>query len=608
MDQPKKGKYKVIKWIGGIVAALLLILGIASIYLNAKWKPLLTEKLKKGVHDASGGLYSLNFDDIHINIFTGSATLDSVSILPDTVVFRKLREAKVASPNLYQVKLAHLKISRVSILKAYFKKIVELNAIVLDQPSINIVHYNIPKKPDTVKEEKSLYQLISGTLKSIHVKAIKIVDADLDYINGATSRPLNSIKHLSINVNDLLIDSLSASDTTRFYYTKDINFLLTGYRSLGKDKMYTIKVDTISGSATGKNIKVVGLQMIPMYPDLEFSRKYTYGKDRYDLKFDHLNFSGVDFKRLNSEGSLHAAALLVGPAKVNIFVNRELPAPPGLDKVRNFPHIALKRLPIPAILDTLKLRGLDIAYTEYNPISQKRGTIYFKDFAGNIYNLTNDSLQLTKNNHAVANLHALVMKTSRIDVKMDFNLTAKDAAFSYSGKVGPMDMMVLNPVAKNMGLVEIASGQMQKTEFNVKANQYGSTSTVGFYYTNLKIKLLKEGENGEKPKEKGLLSFIANSFLIKDDNPKKGDAPRIAHVTFKRTPAASFFNLLWKSVFIGMRENVGLGIVPVKTPEQAMKKVEDKKEERKANREKKREERKKAKEKKKEEKEKKAGN
>ncbi len=608
MDQSKKGKYKVIRWIGGIFAVLLLILGIASIYVSSKWKPTLTEKLKKGVHDASGGLYILSFNDIHLNIFTGSAILDSVSIMPDTAVFSKLREAKLASPNLYQVKLAHLKISRVSILKAYFKKIVELNAIILDQPSINIVHYNIPKRPDSVKEKKSLYQLISGTLKSIHVKAIKIVDADFDYINGATSRPLNSIKHLSINVNDLLIDSLSGSDTTRFYYTKDIGFLLTGYRSLGKDKMYTIKVDSISGSATGKNIRVVGLQMIPMYPDLQFSRKYTYGKDRYDLKFDHLNFTGVDFKRLNSEGSLRAGAAMIGPAKVNIFVNRELPAVPGLDKARNFPHIALKRLPLPLILDTLKLRGLNVAYTEYNPISQKRGTIYFKDFGGNVYNVTNDSLQLSKNNHAVANLHALVMKTSRIDIKMDLNLTAKDGAFSYSGKVGPMDLMVLNPVAKNMGLVEIASGQMQKTEFNVKANQYGSTSTVGFYYTNLKIKLLKEGENGEKPKEKGLLSFIANSFLIKDDNPKKGDVPRIAHVTFKRTPAVSFFNLLWKSIFIGMRENVGLGIVPIKTPEQAMKKVSDKKEERKANREKRRAEREIAREKKKEDKRKLEGN
>ncbi|MES2828671.1 MAG: hypothetical protein V4687_10960 [Bacteroidota bacterium] len=598
MGENSKGKYTIIKWIAGILGVIILLLGAASIYLSSHWKPLLSEKLKQGVHDGSGGLYSLDFNDIHLNLVTGSAVLDSVTLLPDTSIFNKLKIAGAAPANLYEIRLKQLKISRVAIIKAYFKKIVELNSIVLDNPSINITHYNFPKKPDTVKESKTLYELISKNLKSIHIDAIKIVDADVDYINGATAKPLNTVKHLSIHIDDLLIDSVSQYDKSRFYFAKDISFALVGYRSTGKDKMYTIKVDSVRGSALGQNIKVVGIQMIPLHPDLAFTRMYKYGKDRYDLKFSQINFAGVDFLKLNADGKLHAKAVTIGPAKVNIFVNRELPPPPGLDKVRNFPHIALKRLPIPTVIDTLKLRGLDVAYTEYNPISQKRGTIYFQDFGGNIYHLTNDSLALIKNNHAIAKLHAMVMKTSRLDVTIDFNLTAKDAAFKYSGKVGPMNMRVLNTVGTNMGLVEIESGQMQKTEFNITANKYGSTGTVGFYYNNLKIKLLKEGENGEKAKEKGFLSFIANSFLIKDDNPKKGDPARIANIKFIRTPAASFFNLLWKSVFLGIRENVGLGIIAPKTPEQAMQKVKDKKEERKTAREKRKEERRKEKEKK----------
>ncbi|MNY54423.1 hypothetical protein D3C86_1902980 [compost metagenome] len=91
-------------------------------------------------------------------------------------------------------------------------------------------------------------------------------------------------------------------------------------------------------------------------------------------------------------------------------------------------------------------------------------------------------------------------------------------------------------------------------------------------------------------KKKGFLSFLANNLLIKDANPVKGEPARTADITFQRTPAASFFNLLWKSFFIGMREIVGIGVVPVKTPEEAMEKVKDKKQERREKRaEKKRE-------------------
>jgi hypothetical protein len=596
MEQKKRGKYKVLKWVAGILGFLILLVGIAALYLGAKWKPLVTEKLKDGVYNGSKGLYRLNFDDINLNLVTGSASLSKVTLLPDTSTYNQLRSQKVAPANVYELRLEKLQINRVGILTAYFKKKLALNSIILDHPSINILHFNVPKKTDTLKDEKTLYEQISKSLKSIHVKAIKIVDADLDYMNGETGKALNSVKHLDINVNDFLVDSLSQFDTTRFYHTKDISFVLKGYKSTGKDKMYTTKVDTVTGSTKGKNIRVVGLQMIPLHADLEFSRMYKYGKDRYDLKFDDITFAGVDFLKLHAEGSLHASSLRIGPAKVNIFVNRELPPPPGLDKARNFPHVALKRLPIPAVIDTLKLRDLDVAYTEYNPLSLKKGTIFFENFGGNVYNLTNDSLQLTKNNHALAKLHAMVMKTSRLDITIDLNLTAKDAAFSYKGSVGAMDMKVLNTVARNMGLVEIESGKMQKTTFNIKANKNGSSGTVGFYYTDLKVKLLKDGELGEPTKKKGLLSFIANTILIKDDNPTKNDPPRIANITFQRTPAASFFNLLWKGVFIGMRETIGLGIVPIKTPEQAMKKVTEKKEDRKKERQKLREDRRKERE------------
>lgn len=596
MVQEKSGNYRILKWIGGILGVLILLAAGVAIYFSAKWKPILTEKIKEAVHNGSHRLYRLDFKDIRINLLTGSATLDNVSLLPDTVVFKELKGLQLAPVHLFQVSLDRLQLSRVAVLRAYFKKEIEMNSIILKNPSIKIIHNKVAKKPDTIKDDRSLYQQISKTLKSIHVKHIKIIDADLDYINGATSKSLNSVKHFNLNVNDLLIDSLAQFDTTRLYYAKDIGFELVDYKSLGKDKMYTIKVDTIFGSALNKSITVKGFKMIPMYSDLAFTRKYKYGKDRYDLNFEQIIFNGVNFMELNNSGDLHARSIKIGPAKAGIFVNRELPPPPNLDKGRNFPHIALKRLPFQAIIDTIKLKNVDVAYTEYNPISMRRGTIYFDNLSGNILNITNDSTQLIKNNHAIAQLNALVMKTSRIDIRINFNLTDKNGAFSFKGEVAPMNMKVLNTVGTNMGLVEIESGKMQRTAFDIKANLQGSSGTVRFLYKDLKVKLLKEDDLGNAPKKKGFLSFLANTLLIKDANPTKDDPPRVANILFQRTASASFFNLLWKSVFIGMREIIGLGIVPVKTPEQALEKINDKKQDRREKRAQRREERKERKE------------
>ena len=551
---------RVIKWIGAIVLALIVIIGSLSIYLSAKWKPLLTEKIKESVYEGSDHLYKIDFKDIHLNIVTGTAVLDSISLYPDSAVFIKLKEIRKAPTHLFRIRLAHLKITRVGILTAYFKKKIAINNIVLDNPSIDMVYNKVPKRIDTIKDERTLYQQISKSLNSISVNDIKVIDADFDYYNGL--KKLNSIKHLSINVKNVLIDSASQYDTTRVFHTKDIAFSLSGYSALSKDKMYTTKVDSIKGSMSNKTVRIKGLKMIPMYADLTFSRKYKTQKDRYDLSFNEINLSGVDFISLNNDGSFHAKKIEIGPSKVDVFMNRELP-PANFDKGRNYPHLALKRLPFPTLVDTLILNKIDISYTEFSEKTKERGTLKLDNLIGNLINLTNDSARLVTKNHAYADLTTYIFGSGKMNVKIDFNLTDKNAAFSYVGNIGAFDMKVLNPLSKSLGLVSIEQGKVQKASFNINANLTRSNGQVVFYYTDLKVNLLKEDEDGEK-KKKGFLSFLANNILIKNDNPSKGEAVRTANVTFEREPQASFFNLMWKSVFVGIRETVGIGGVPMK--------------------------------------------
>jgi hypothetical protein len=588
---------KLLKWIAGGLIALLVIVVTASIYIAAKWKPFLTDKIKTGIYEASDHLYNIDFTDLNLNVLTGTVGLDSVRLYPDTSVFHALRKKDVAPVHLFEIKLAKLKLTRISILEAYFKKRINMNAIVLDKPSINMLRFNVKAQPDTTKTATNLYQKISKSLESVHIRSIKVLNADFDYIRGETGTVLNAVKKLNVSVTDVLIDSVSQHDKERFYYSKDVAFELIGYESVSKDKMYTIKVDTLSGFANAGDIRMKGFQMIPMYPDLQFSRKYKTQRDRYDLKFPTIAFSGLDLERFNVEGRLYAEALTIASAKVKIFMNRELP-PSKENKSRNFPHIALQRVELPLIIDTVNLKNVDVAYTEYNPIAQERGTVNIDNLTGTIKNVTNDSLQKSKNAFMAADLKARIIKAADLDAHLRFNLNARDGAFTFRGNIGSMNMPALNPLASALGLVKIETGNIQKVEFDIKGNAVGSTGSLKMQYNNLKVQLLKEGEDGEAPKKKGLLSFLANKLVIKDSNPEKGEALRVAPVQFTRSPSQSFFSLLWKSVFSGIRETVGIGFIKpksaAKSHEKIEEKLEDRKEERKEKREKKREERKQA--------------
>lgn len=560
-------KNKVWIWIGSILGILILILLFGAMFLSARWKPLLTEKIKQGVYNGSHHLYNIDFKSINLNVITGSLALRDVTLKPNPLVYDSLKVAKLAPAHTFELKLKKLQISRVGILTAYFKKQVAVSEIILQQPSINMIYNKVPKKTDTVKSEQTLYDQVSKIFKSIHVKAIRIVDADFDYINKTGSQKVkNSIKHLDITVNDFLLDSLSGNDTTRFYYTKDVSFQLAGYKSITKDKMYSMKVDTISGSAKSKRLRAKGFTLLPLYPELTFARKYNVQKDRYNFAFDQIEFNGVDFVGLNTDQTLYAQSLKIGPANVEVFMSRESPPPTGFDKGQNYPHMALKRLNLPTVIDTVKLSKVDVKYSEYNPASKKIGGVTFKDLTGTILNVTNDSARLKQHHHAFANLDSRLMGLGKLNVKIDFNLTDPNGAFSYSGNLDNFDLKNLNPLSKALGLIEIESGDVQHIDFKADGNLRSAKGSMNMLYSNLKIKLLSDNIDGEGTKEKGFLSFLANTILVKNENPQKGEAARKSTMTNNRINSASFFNLMWKTVFVGIKDIVGVGVVPEKNP------------------------------------------
>jgi len=558
---------KIWIWIGSIAGILILILAFGAMFISAKWKPILTEKIKQGVYNGSNHLYQIDFKSINLNIITGSAALREVVLKPDTLVFDSLRKQQLAPAHIFEVKLKKIQISRVGILTAYFKKRLDIKEILLDRPSINVTFNKVVKRNDSSKKEQTLYDQVKKIFSSTHVHAIKIIDADFDYINkSAKVKTKNSIKHLDVTVKDFLLDSLSGADTTRFYFTKDISFQIAGYKSVTKDKMYNLKIDTINGSSTSKKLTIKGLSLKPKYGELAFTRRYKVQKDRYDLNFTKIQFNDVDFIKLNTDQKLNARSVVIGPAQVAVFMSRESLPVAGIDKGKNYPHMALKRLSFPILIDTIRLKSIDVKYGEYNPASKKTGEVEFKKLSGNISNVTNDSLQLIKNNHAIADLNTMLMGTGKLNVKINFNLSSDNGAFAYSGSLGKFDLKNLNSLSKNLGLIEIESGNVQHITFNATGNLRSASGTMTMLYNNLKVKLLSDNIDGEGTKEKGLLSFLANTLLVKDENPSKGDLPRTARMNTTRINSGSFFNLMWKTLFVGIKDIVGVGIVPEKDP------------------------------------------
>lgn len=155
----------------------------------------------------------------------------------------------------------------------------------------------------------------------------------------------------------------------------------------------------------------------------------------------------------------------------------------------------------------------------------------------------------------VADLHAKVMQSGPLKTRFEFMLDDSSGAFNITGHMGAMDAAKeFTPVVRGMAKVEIKSCNVKSVDFDIKGNEMSAKGVVKFIYSDLKINVMEEDEDTKKLKKKGFKSMLANIIAIKQDNPARGEAARVAYPTNQRDIKKSFFNLVWKNLSKGLME------------------------------------------------------
>ncbi|WP_423146771.1 hypothetical protein [Rubrolithibacter danxiaensis] len=611
MRRKKFSSPRIWAWVVAItVVAALCLWGIYKQYSN-KLKPALETQLKELVIASTDSLYSIQYSYLNLNPVTGNATVKDLKLIPNQSVYKKLLAQKKAPDNLFDLSVENVVIRQFHPKRLYSDKKLNINTIIIDNPTLTITNHPLPYNNDEDNTKpKSLYQVISKVFTEIRIDKILLQDIDFTLINTGNSRKKKTaIKNLNINATDLLIDSLSENDRSRFYHSKNIAVKLKSYRIATSDGLYFIDFNNLSFSSSDKQLLLDKVSVIPRYSKLKHYEKAGFAKDRYDIGFTGISINKINLNRFLRDQTLYAGNMIVKKARVEVYNNMAYKRNME-NKTGRFPHQQLQKLALNVRIDVLNIRNALISYSEYNPDSKRTGTITFNNTSAKFSNLTNDSASLKKNHFMKASLTSRFMDAGRFETSFNFNLTDTKGAFSCTGTLYKIDGTVLNNITKPLGLIEIKRADVKKLTFHLKANNTLATGTMQFYYSNLNVQVLKRDEETGKLETKGFLSQIANIFVVHENNPNfRGDFTP-GTIYYKRPYYASFFSFLWKSLFTGIKESVGVSSKKERKIKNTaskiggfLQKLKEKHEENKAEREERRAERRKEREEKKAEKE-----
>jgi hypothetical protein len=116
----------------------------------------------------------------------------------------------------------------------------------------------------------------------------------------------------------------------------------------------------------------------------------------------------------------------------------------------------------------------------------------------------------------------------------------------------PHSMLYLNKILPALSSVKLQSGYLDTLTMRAVGQEYLSLGEMRMYYHDLKVQFLKNGKEEKKRFLQGLMTFIANSFVIKNENKK-----RVGVVYFPRLRDRSFINYFIKIAMSGVASSVG---------------------------------------------------
>lgn len=553
--------------LNGLLKKLIIFISVIAVILTgvfiyfkknklSDFDPLVREKLQSLVSTASGGLYRLEFDTLIADVVNSRLLISNVHLIPDTVLVARLDSLGRRPADIFTISLKKLAVEGINIDDFLSNKKIDLDVLYLQEPLMRIDH----KKPvqslsanDTTSVQ-TVYQLISAQMNRISVKKIFIQNmnvTDRNYISKEKQSE-SHFDNVNIQFDEVLIDSVTQHDSTRFLYARNANISMGKLRFATADSLYMINLDSVSVNASKKSLQVERLVLKPKDSKEVFEKKLSFVKERYNVALENIAFNDIDWWSIVSSESFEAHDAIIGKATIDVYTDRRLPPYPK-SKVGRYPSQIIMKAPWLLNVSKIKIADCNVIYTEVNAKSGKAGTITFDNCTGTITNISNDSSIIKTDPFLKITAEGKLMNAGNIQADFTFDLRkANEGVFAVDMKLGAMDATILNSVTQPLGSFQIEKSNIKSLTAHVDGTNYKGKGTIKFFYSDMKVNILKAGSDNDQPQKKGFLSFIANAFIIKDANSTETKT-----ATYTRDIHKSFFSVIWKTILIGILKTIG---------------------------------------------------
>jgi hypothetical protein len=539
----------------------ILVWSVVAAVIAASFFLLYSRFKNQFIHEAinkvnnGDGFYKIAYDSLYLDEVNGELYILNLKVTPDTALFTGHDWPPNAPASLISVTAAQLRITGVKTPQALLNKEVSGRRIVISD--VDVTLYKL-KKDTSGEDNESLqsimYNDVLSRLKFIQVDTMSLERINFRLVNFHKHRELLSASNASVSLYNVRIDSNSVMDSSHILFSQNIAASVEKVSIKSNNGRYKYDFAGIELSSFNRSLYIKEFNLIPAFSESVFMEKLKTQNDRFDFRLANISLTQIDFSRVTSP-ALAADSLVVEQGSFKIYRDLNVPRD-SASRLDQYPHQVVMKIPFDVVIKKTVLRNSFIEYKERGIKSKNSGKVQFYKVNAAIDNITNEKKALAKNGIATLDFNASFLNRAPIKARVAMRLGDQQGRFTIKGSMGKIRVEELNQLTEPMGLAKMEKGTINKMEFDIAATKYHSNGTLVLLYDDLKISLLKKDDDDNSYKKKGLASFAAN-VIVKNANPIK-DKVREAHIDYDRNLNRSFFNIIWKSIFAGIKESVGM--------------------------------------------------
>jgi len=378
-----------------------------------------------------------------------------------------------------------------------------------------------------------------------------------------------SAKVDEVNAKNFSADSIGKKPANVNVYEGVLNNLVLGSDVIGNIKSIIEKnpaftISNVSGQITdeknnwqwynlsfnkpAQSFSVDSFSFHPVLTRDEFVAASPWQTDYMTLKTGKISVSTFNIDQYLEDSVFRTGNITIDKPYFTSYRDKTPPFNAGI--IKYLPTKLIQKIPFKISVDTIFISNGTALYTELNDKTKGTAVIPVTKMNGDIFPIKN--FGLTNTDSLRIRLNGYLLDSGWIRLRIRESYLDSLSGFLITLRMRPHSILYLNKILVPLSLVKLQSGYLDTLTMRAVGREYLSLGEMRMYYHDLKVQFLKNGKEDKKKFLQGLITFIANSFIIKNDNKK-----RVGVVYFPRIRDRSFINYYIKIVMSGVASSVG---------------------------------------------------